>query len=174
MKRILVIPAAAFAIACGGGSSPTAPTAPAVVAPVPVAAAPAPAPAPALNLSGTWTGTVRPAARPGQTFRLTSWIATQTGTSISGPVVIDVGDGVQVSAVLTGTISGAELTSATFIVAAGSIKELPTCSFSGTGTYAATAASISGNAAMVFAAPCVGVERASPTATDTWAVSLTK
>lgn len=174
MKRLLVIPAAVLAIACGGGSSPTAPTSP-VAAPAPVAPpAAAPAPAPTLNLSGTWTGTVRPAARPGQTFQLTSWIATQTGTSISGPVVINVGDGVLVSAVLTGTISGAELTAATFTVAAGSIKELPTCSFTGTGTYTATASSISGNAAMVFAAPCVGAERASPTPTDTWAVSLTK
>lgn len=185
MKRLLPICILATAIACGGSSTPTAPT----TTPAPVAAAaptptpapvatpaptPAPAPAPVLNLSGTWTGTIRPAARSGQSYRVTSWIATQSGTSITGPVVVDVGDGVLVSAILAGTISGAELTSVTFTVAAGSIRELPACSFSGTGAYAATTTSITGNIAMTFAAPCVGTERVSPTATDTWSVTLAK
>lgn len=175
MKQPLPIFVLAIATACGG-SPPTAPTAagvPPAAAPVP-APAPAPAPAPVLNLSGNWTGTVRPAARSGQSFRVISWVVMQTGASITGPVVVDVGDGVLVSAVLAGTISGAELTSVTLTVAAGSIRELPTCSFSGSGTYAATSASITGNIAMTFAAPCVGAERVSPTPTDTWAVALAK
>jgi hypothetical protein len=80
---------------------------------------------------------------------------------------------------LSGTVSGAQLTSTRFTVAAGSIPDpgLATCSISGTGTQAATATSISGTLAMTFAPasqPCVGSDSGvNDTATDTWRLSLT-
>lgn len=134
-----------------------------------------PTSAPALNIAGTWAGNFR---APGESecCPITSWTATQTGASVSGPVRIDVGEGQIVSATLTGTVSGAQLTSATFTVAAGGIPDpsLAACAFSGTGTLAATTSSISGPLAMTFPPACVGDERVNNTPTATWTFSLTK
>ena len=90
-------------------------------------------------------------------------------------MVVEAGDG-KVQATLTGTVSGAQLTSATFTVpAAGNAGSLsPGCSFSGTGALAATTSSVSGPLAMTFPAACVGPENVSNTATATWTISLTK
>ena len=146
------------------GSSSVTPTSP--------TSAPA---APALNVAGTWTGRF---TIPGesQCCQINSWTATQNGASVSGPVRIDVGEGQIVSATLTGTISGAQLTSATFTVATGGIPDpsLAACAFTGTGTLAATTSSISGPLAMTFPPACVGEERVSRTSTATWTFSLTK
>jgi hypothetical protein len=117
---------------------------------------------------------MRSAARPTETIPIRSWIATQTGSSVSGPVVFDQGGGSLVNATITGTVSGAQLSQATFTVAVGALTGLAACSFSGTGTQTVTANSISGTMVMTFAAPCVGPDLASPLATDTWTFSLTK
>jgi hypothetical protein len=117
---------------------------------------------------------LRTAARPTETIPVRSWIATQTGSNISGPVVIDIGGGNLVSAAISGTVSGAQLSSTTFSLAAGAIRELPACSFSGTGTQTASANAIAGTMIMTFAPPCIGPDLASPLATDTWTFSLTK
>ena len=130
---------------------------------------------PALSLGGTWTGSFR---IPGESecCRINSWTATQSGASVSGPVAIDVGEGQIVNAVMVGTVSGTQLTSARFTVAAGAIPdpELAACAFSGTGTLAATASSLSGPLAMTFPPACVGEDLVSRTPTDTWTFSLTK
>jgi hypothetical protein len=144
-------------------------------------------PASGLNLSGTWTGSFSSAdgAASGSGIQL-KWTATQSGANVSGPIVLTVeGDDegeedTVVNGTMSGTVSGAELTSTRFTVAAGSIPipELSTCTISGTGTHAATTASISGPMAMTFGpagAPCVGQDSGvSNTPTDTWQLSLTK
>ena len=117
---------------------------------------------------------MRTAARPNETIPIRSWVATQTGANVSGPVLFDQGGGPLVSATITGTVSGAQLQAATFTVVVGALTGLEACSFSGTGTQTVTANSISGTMVMTFAAPCVGADFASPTATDTWTFSLTK
>lgn len=139
---------------------------------------PAPAPAPTLNLAGTWTGRFTVQGETSECCQINSWTATQSGASVSGPMVIDVGEGL-VNATLTGTVSGSQLTSATFTVAAGGIPDpsLASCSIRGTGTLAATATSISGPLAITItppAAPCVGSDGILETPTGTFTFSLTK
>ena len=165
--RICVLCSAVwFSASCGdSNSSPTSPS------------------TPTLNLTGTWTGTF---SIPGDQdpVRIRSWTATQSGASVSGPMVLVVdeeeGQEFLVNATLTGTVSATQLTSATFTVAAGGIPDpgLATCSIRGTGTLAATAASISGPLAIAItppAAPCVGAGSGIiATPTDTWTFSLTK
>ncbi len=145
----------------GGGATPTSPTA-------------APPPAPSLSVAGTWTGRL---TMPGESecCTITSWTATQNGANVSGPVRLDVGEGI-VTASLSGTLSGTQLTSATFTVLAGGIPDpdLAACAFSGTGTLAATASSLSGPMAMTFPPACVGDERVNDTPTATWTFTLTK
>lgn len=164
MNRFTLILIAVLAASCSGGSkTPTAPT--------PVAANPQPAPAPSLSLAGAWTGTL---THPRGAVRINSWTATQSGANVSGAMVMDVGEGTLVNATLTGTVSGSQLTSVIFTVAAGAIQGLPTCSISGAGTQAATAASLSGSLAMTFTPACVGPDLPSATATGTWQLSLAK
>jgi len=172
-KHFAVIYIAVLVSSCSGGSSsPTTPTPTAVTAPAPV---PAPAPV-TLNLAGTWTGTLLDTGRGTGTGGLTirSWTASQTGASVTGPMVFDVGQGQVFNTTFSGTVSGSQLTAITFTVPAGSIAVLPTCSFSGTGTNAATATAISGVIAMTFAAPCVGNNLPSATTTGNWQITLAK
>jgi hypothetical protein len=155
----------AAAVACSdsasGGGTPTAPS-------------PTPA-APALNLGGAWAGTLQVEGES-ECCRVNSWTASQSGASVSGPLVLDVGEGQTVTATLTGTVSGSQLAPATFTVAAGAIGDpnLRTCAFTGTGTLAATAASLSGTLAMTFPPACVGEELVSRTPTGTWRITLAK
>lgn len=131
-----------------------------------------------LNLAGTWSGNF---TEPGDNdpTRIGSWTATQTGSTVNGPliVVVDGGDDetVNVPTTLGGTITGNQL-AATFTVAAGAIPDpsLAACSFSGTGTLTATASSITGQLAMTFPPACVGEELVSDVPTATWNISLTK
>ena len=170
------IGAAAFAmglavtVGCGGsegGLSSASPTAPSAT--------------PSLNLAGTWSGTL---SIPGESnaIHIRSWVATQSGANVTGPLIVEAGDDdgqeLLVTATLAGTVSGAQLTSATFTVAAGAIRGLETCAIRGTGALAAAATSISGPLAVAItppAAPCVGTDTGvSNTATGTWMFSLTK
>lgn len=151
--------AAALTAACGKGDSPTSPSTVTTTPPT------------AISLAGTWIGTLSN-PRDSRPTPIRSWTAAQSGASVSGPLVVDAGDG-NVNTTLTGTVSGAQLTSATFSVPAQS-GVTPGCSFSGTGTLAATTSSISGSMAMTFPAACVGPDNVSSTATATWTISLTK
>lgn len=101
-------------------------------------------------------------------------MAAQTGTAVTGPLLIVPGDGV-VSSTLAGTVSGSQLTSVTFTVPAQAGGLPPGCSFSGTGTLTATASSVSGSLAMTFQAACVGDRDMPASATnETWTISLSK
>ncbi len=168
MLALAVALATSLTAACGNGDSPTSPSA--VISSTPSAST-TPTPSAVLNLAGTWTGTL---TIPGESrpIPLRSWTAAQSGASASGPVVVDAGDG-NVQATLTGTVSGAQLTSATFSVPTQA-GVTPGCSFTGAGTLAATTSSVSGTLAMTFPAACVGPDNVSPTPTATWTISLTK
>ena len=155
--------------ACSGdSSSPTSPS------------TDSPAAATGLNLTGTWTGEFKEGSETKTGLR---WTATQTGAGVSGPLVLTfVEDGVtiNINGSLAGNVSGTQLTATTFSVTAGSIPfpELATCTISGTGTYAATTASVSGPMAMTFGPPglpCVDRDGGvNDTTTATWQLSLTK
>jgi hypothetical protein len=132
------------------------------------------------DLTGTWKGTF---TIPGESsaVAIRSWTAAQSGASVTGTalVVADQGSGQEalVPATLSGTVSGTQLTSARFTVAAGAIAGLAACSITGTGTLTATATSISGPLSVVIAPnaePCVGADGISKSATGTWTFSLTK
>ena len=131
-----------------------------------------------LNLAGTWTGSL---SAPGDNdaTRIRSWTATQTGSSVTGPLIVIAGGGddtrMDVPTTFGGTVTGNQL-AATFTVAAGAIPDpsLAACAFTGTGTLTATASSISGQLAMSFPPACVGEELVSDTSTDTWTFTLTK
>jgi hypothetical protein len=152
---------------CGEAAVSAAP--PATPPPTPSPTTPAPTtPAPTLNLAGTWTGTFRAATRPTETHPIISWTLAQSGANVSGPAVFGDGGG---SGTVAGGVSGAQLTSIVLNVV---ITDLPGCSYTGTGTLAATASSMSGTLAMTFTAPCVGPDLASVSATDTWTVALAK
>lgn len=106
--------------ACSGDDSLSSPTSPSPTA--------SPAPASGLNLAGTWTGKFsgENGAASDEGIQLT-WTATQSGPTVSGPIVLTVhGDDegeadTVVNGTLRGTVSGAQLTATTFTVAAGSI-----------------------------------------------------
>jgi hypothetical protein len=131
-----------------------------------------------LNLAGTWSGNF---TEPGDNdpTRIGSWTATQTGSSVTGPLIVvaDAGGGESVNVPTTfgGTLTGNQL-AATFTVAAGAIPDpsLAACSFSGTGTLTATASSITGQLAMAFPPACVGEDLVSDVPTATWNISLSK
>ena len=160
VRAVLLVACLMTAVACSDSTTPTSPTL---------------TPTPVLSLGGAWTGTLSVAGES-ECCRVNSWTATQTGASITGPLVLDVGEGQTVTATLTGTVSGAQLTSATLTVAAGAIPdpELAACAFSGTGTLAAGATSLSGPLAMVFPPACLGEDRVSNTPTETWTLTLAK
>jgi hypothetical protein len=162
--RALLLPALVAAAACGSTNSPTSPSGSSGGSGT------------TINLAGAWSGTLRD---PGTNdpIRVSSWTATQSGSSVSGPLIVVVENGsVNVPTTLSGTVSGSQLTAATFRVAAGAIPDptLAACTFSGTGNLAATANSLSGTLAMTFPPACVGPELVSDTPTATWTLSLTK
>jgi hypothetical protein len=142
-------------------------------------AAPSSSSTPALNLAGTWSGTLGLQGESDPT-RIRSWVAAQSGNTVTGPVIViaDGGDGQEgdVPATLSGTVSGTQLTNVTFTVTPGAIPDpsLAACGFSGTGTFAATASSLSGTLAMTFPPACVGEELVSNTPTATWIFTLAK
>jgi len=153
--------AAILAVAACGGSTPTSPTAPGGQAST-------------LNLTGTWSGTI---GRPLGELRIKTWTASQNGSAVSGAMVIDLDGGpaeVLITGSFTGTVSGTQLTAISFTVPANSIADIPACAFSGTGTLAATASTLSGSLSMTFPAPCVGDRLLSTTASATWPFSLAK
>ena len=161
-RFVIVTATLSLAWACGGSSSSSSPTAPTTSTP---------APAPTLSLAGTWGGTVTQPERS-TPIPVTSWTATQSGASVTGPMVLNVNTG-STQTTLAGTVSGSQLTSVTFTVP-NQTGFPPGCSFSGTGTLTASASSISGSLAMTFPAACVGAGSVSNTATSTWTISLTK
>ena len=91
------------------------------------------APSPSsLNVTGTWSGDL---AVQGQTGRMT-WTLTQSGTSVTGPVLVGLPNGVVLlNGTLSGTLNGTALTYS-IDVAPGGIPTQPSCTgrFDGTTT----------------------------------------
>lgn len=101
---VLTSAVVAFSWACGqGGSTPTSPTTAATPAPT----APTPAPAPSLSLAGNWSGNIVPIDSTGA--EPAAWVATQTGTSVTGPITITSQRTGNYTATLSGTLSGSSL-----------------------------------------------------------------
>jgi hypothetical protein len=86
---------------------------------------------PLLNLNGEWSGTSGDEDSP------ITWTATQSGNSVTGPFVVDLGGGETVSGTLSGTISGTVFTF-TITVPAGGVSGDPGCAITGSGTSPAT------------------------------------
>jgi hypothetical protein len=82
------------------------------------------------TVSGTWAGDL---TIDGVTGRMT-WTLTQTGTAVSGPVLVGLPSGtVLLNGSLTGTLTGMSLPY-TITIAAGGVPTRPTCTGRLTGT----------------------------------------
>lgn len=80
-------------------------------------------PSPALTFAGTWSGDL---TVQGQAARMT-WTLTQNGSSVSGPVLVGLANGVVLlNGALTGTLSGSTLTYS-IDVSPGGIPTQPAC-----------------------------------------------
>ena len=83
-----------------------------------------------LNLSGTWSGTLRqPGSQGGSTITVI-WVASQVGNSVSGPETVSEPRRSTYTGTLAGTVTGDQL-SLTETVRQGSIPGFPLCSISG-------------------------------------------
>jgi hypothetical protein len=124
----LVLLAASF-VSCGASTSPS-------VSP---------------NLSGTWSGVVGAGSGGGNALRLT-WLANQTGDSVSGPATVSTSPAVTNIAfggTLSGTLAGSQLSLA-FTSPPGSVSGFGNCFASGTGSATVNKNTISGNLSMTF------------------------
>ena len=91
------------------------------------------------NVTGTWTGDL---TIEGVTGRMT-WTLTQSGTSVSGPVLVSLPSGtVLLNGTLTGTLTGTSLPY-TINITAGGVPTRPSCTGQLTGTMTLTVASSS-------------------------------
>jgi hypothetical protein len=91
---------------------------------------------PATNLTGTWRGNITVSS----VSALMTWTLTQTGTSVTGPVVIALPTGVVLmNGTMAGTLSGTSL-AFTVTVPPGGIVSQPGCSgqIAGTSTVASS------------------------------------
>src|SRR5215471_10976597 len=95
---------------------------------------------PSLSLTGTWGTTITFAD---VSARMT-WVLTQSGTGVTGPVTIALPTGtVLLNGFLTGTLTGTSL-DYTISVAAGGIPLQPTCAGQLKGTLTATSTTLTG------------------------------
>jgi hypothetical protein len=125
LKAIVVALAAAVVGCSDSSNSPGAPT------------------TATLSLAGTWKTGITVV---GQSATM-SWVLTQSGTSVTGPVTVSLPTGiVLLNGALTGTVSQATATSAvmtyTIGIAAGGIPTEPTCTGQFGGTMNAAAGSL--------------------------------
>jgi len=131
---------ALFAAACGSSSSSSTPTTPTTPS------------ASTLSLAGNWTGTIVPIDSTGA--ENVTWVAAQTGTSVTGPLNITLSRGAgTAAATLAGTISG------TSLAVTYSLTTRPGapagCTESGTGTATSvTASSITVQIQRTYTAAC--------------------
>lgn len=126
-RALLLVAALAFgaSVACSK-SSPASPTPPSTST---------------LNLTGTWGGSAIDSTGPG----VMTWQLTQSGTSVTGSVVIADSLSVTIArGTLSGTLSGSSL-QFTVTIPAGGFDGNASCSGSFTGTASATASSLSGS-----------------------------
>jgi hypothetical protein len=122
-RLLLAAVGAAGLLGAACGNSTTAPSAP-------------------INLTGTWDGLLGEAGT-GTSLRML-WVATQTGQTVSGraSLVKPIADA-PAFGTLSGTLTGNTL-SWGYTAPAGSVRDFPACSISGTGSATAANAVISG------------------------------
>lgn len=100
------------------------------------------------DVTGIWTGLLG-APGSGSALRMT-WMASQSGTSVSGPLsIVKPMAAVEATGPLTGTVSGTQL-SISYVVTAGSVVGYPSCSISGTGSGTLAGSTISGTLTLTF------------------------
>jgi hypothetical protein len=91
------------------------------------------------SVAGTWAGDL---TIEGLTARMT-WMLTQSGTAVSGPVLVSLPSGtVLLNGTLTGTLTGTSLPY-TINIAAGGVPTRPSCTGQLTGTMTLTVATSS-------------------------------
>ena len=116
-------------------------------------------PAPTLNLAGTWSGLfTQPGSMQAASRVMMTWVATQSGNTISGPeTVVHLRDGRIYSGLIIATLAGTQIT-LTETVARGNIPGFPTCSVSSTGSGTASSTTISATVISSLSA-CEGFNR---------------
>lgn len=97
-RPIMMIALVLFAAGCGSASSSSTPTTPTT---------PTTPSTSTLSLAGNWTGTIVPIDSTGA--ENVTWVATQTGSNVTGPLTITLSRGGTAAATLSGTISGTSL-----------------------------------------------------------------
>ncbi|HEY1302602.1 MAG TPA: hypothetical protein VGF24_03580 [Vicinamibacterales bacterium] len=106
-----------------------------------------------VNVTGTWSGTVGAGSGGGRALRLT-WAATQSGSSVSGPITVLTSPPVTdltVTGTLHGSLDGSHM-SLTLAVSAGSVPGSPECSLSGSGSTTVSTTTMSGTLDVMYVA----------------------
>lgn len=117
--------------------------------------------APEMDLGGSWSGKFiftqgdgTPDPNPG----IVAWTATQSGSSLTGPMTLTVHDngGTETYAgTLSGVLAGTQL-ALTFSLPAGTFAEVPACAINGAGTATPTTSAITSSLTINFGAACMG------------------
>lgn len=118
-------------------------------------------------MTGSWSGTLGQ-AMSGTSVRLV-WIASQSGSTVSGPVTIsNPVDNLTFPGTLSGTLNLQSL-SLKYTVPAGNVPGFANCLITGTGAAGATNTTITGNIT-VTAASCEGFTGHPTTGTQTFSL----
>ena len=126
---VLVLLLASVAAACGGSTT---------------------GPSGSLNLTGTWSGVVGMGSGGGRALRMT-WMATQQGSNLSGPVTVRTSPALP-DTEFSGTLAGAVAGNSLSLTLAAQPQAASGCSLSGTGSASPTTDTISGHLNLAFVA----------------------
>jgi len=126
---MLVLLLASVAAACGGSTT---------------------GPSGSLNLTGTWSGVVGMGSGGGRALRMT-WMATQQGSVLSGPVTVRTSPALP-DTEFSGTLAGALAGDSLSLTLAAQPQAASGCSLSGAGSASSTTDTISGNLTLTFMA----------------------
>lgn len=127
--------------------------------------------APTLNLAGSWSGKLlfsRDDGTPDDNPGIVAWTATQSGSSVTGPLTLTVHDngGTETyQGTLSGSLSGTQL-SLTLSFPTGTFAEVPACAITGAGTATPTTSAITSSLTITFGAACMGTVSDRPTEVD--------
>ena len=127
-------------------------------------------PSSTLNLGGMWLGTV---SHPDENAPTVRWTASQTGSTVTGPVTVSQVNAPEFSGLIAGQVAGSQL-SLTVSFSAGAFTGFGSscCSMTATGANNVTATAISMSISETWSAACV--PDVVPAATRTGQLSLTK
>src|SRR5205823_10288394 len=125
----------------------------------------------ALNLNGTWSGFVGAGSGGGNALRVT-WMATQSGSSVSGPATMLTSPpvtNIAFSGTLTGMLIGSQLT-LSYVGSPANSLGFGECLLSANGSGVASSGTIAGNLTVTFAS-CAAVSLQPPASSQ---LTLTK